>query len=908
MKSNRIEWIDIFRGILIYLVVLGHSNNIETLFWIYSFHMSAFFIISGYTLNLDKYDLTDFIKHKFKKLMIPFATVNVFFWIIHLFADKIGIHNFLFATTFDKNSLIYVFKYFWTIDLGAAMWFLYVLFFSSICLKLIYDLIKRKYNTNTNIKLLIAISILFLIYYYLFYSVKEALPYNMDLIPAAMFFITLGMCFKSFGSKVNKKIYYAISIICTIFSIYYGFILRNFIEWSSRSFPSIPIFLLASISGFILIKNIALLVNFIFNKLNKKEIIISYIGRNSIEVLLYHFLGFKIVYYIFYKAGIISYEQVGSLTPAYGDFWLTLFTSILATALALIISKGLKVIKMNIIKFFDKNKKKIKISSFVAFVVLFIISVVKNFLIQGIMCNDEVLLRINGQFGIKNFLHAQIVDEEIKQGRILGAFGNFKVLSFLSDNIIVFRTIGILVILFTLFLLGYLVYKIFKNKWFSIFVFVMALAFIPVTFEPSIPNAYIIVICEPLILIMSSLIFYLDYFSTKKKSKLFLSLFFFFWGCCLYEFVVTYLVLFIIITYLKSDKMKSLLKSWISAIYKTLPHILTAVFYLFCYVMQRKIFPTQYSGTKLALTSFGKMINVFKIEFLSSLPGYYLFNDKYKYLYNIYKQPVVSNINTYIILFLFAIAFIFLITYIYKKNSENNHNKKLLNNNFKSIIIMLTLILYMFLPVLPNSLTELYQNTVSTEFFISIPVSIFLYFSLIVLISFVIWNYLFKYKKILIVLLVFFTIIGINVQLHNNVYANQQYNDYKRFVNIEELFKISYWKYIGEQKIMAPSLYETKNTLAIEPTHWTRYNRAINVDSIIVEGEFDKPDWYIEMQDDNSFYMYNNNSKYYLTKNNPMIDSTIVLRKIDKTDEVGIISECFWDENDFKFYKIVSAK
>jgi len=553
------------------------------------------------------------------------------------------------------------------------------------------------------------------------------------------------------------------------------------------------------------------------------------------------------------------------------------------------------------VKSIKDNIKKNKNIYFFLSLLVFILLIVKNFLIQGIMCNDEVLLRVNGQYGIKNFLHAQIVEEEIRQGRILGAFGNLKILSFLSDNIFIFRTIGIVVILITITLLGIFSYRIIKNKWFSFFVSIMALAFIPITFEPSIPNAYIIVICQPLILLLLSLILYIDYFSTRKKWRLILSAFLFFWGCCLYEFVVTYLILFIIITYLKDNKIKSFFKSWFVSIKKSFPHIIAAVFYLFCYVMQRKIFPTQYSGTKMSFTSFGKILNVFKIEFLSSLPGYYLTNNKYKYLYNIYKDNVINNINTYAILIIFAIIFGFLIYYVFKRRSKEIKNKANRNNE---IIIILTLVLYAFLPVLPNSLTELYQNTVSPEFFISIPVSFYLYFSIILLICYILWNYVHKYKKILITILVCFVVVGVGVQLQNNVFSTIQYENYNRFVSIEEFFKISYWKYAGEQKIEAPSLYETRNTLAVEPTHWTRYNGSINNGTIVVESVLDNPNWFLEMQDDNSFYMYNDNEKYYITKNNVASDDMIILRKIDKENDVGIIKECFWNENNFKFYRI----
>lgn len=48
--SARIEWVDIYKGILIVLMVVGHATGMFNAF-IYQFHMAAFFFISGFTSN-----------------------------------------------------------------------------------------------------------------------------------------------------------------------------------------------------------------------------------------------------------------------------------------------------------------------------------------------------------------------------------------------------------------------------------------------------------------------------------------------------------------------------------------------------------------------------------------------------------------------------------------------------------------------------------------------------------------------------------------------------------------------------------------------------------------------------------------------------------------------------------------
>lgn len=51
--AQRMEWVDIYKAIGIVLVVIGHTTGTFN-FFIYQFHMAAFFVISDYTTNLKK--------------------------------------------------------------------------------------------------------------------------------------------------------------------------------------------------------------------------------------------------------------------------------------------------------------------------------------------------------------------------------------------------------------------------------------------------------------------------------------------------------------------------------------------------------------------------------------------------------------------------------------------------------------------------------------------------------------------------------------------------------------------------------------------------------------------------------------------------------------------------------------
>lgn len=76
---NRIKELDILRGLLIILMVVGHSydtgmSHYHLFCWedyIYLFHMPGFFLLSGMLIKQD-YKLIDRIKERFHRLIIPY--------------------------------------------------------------------------------------------------------------------------------------------------------------------------------------------------------------------------------------------------------------------------------------------------------------------------------------------------------------------------------------------------------------------------------------------------------------------------------------------------------------------------------------------------------------------------------------------------------------------------------------------------------------------------------------------------------------------------------------------------------------------------------------------------------------------------------------------------------------------
>ena len=113
MNPRRLIWADALRGLLIMFVVLGHSlqrGDFENrLLWniIYSFHMAAFYVVSGYVGYKENYKTSSLIG-KARQLLLPFLTWSILDIIL---------------SGANLSRIINVF-----LDPDSSYWFVYVLF------------------------------------------------------------------------------------------------------------------------------------------------------------------------------------------------------------------------------------------------------------------------------------------------------------------------------------------------------------------------------------------------------------------------------------------------------------------------------------------------------------------------------------------------------------------------------------------------------------------------------------------------------------------------------------------------------------------------------------------------------------------------------------------------------------
>ena len=135
IKKDRDSSFDFIKGILIFLVVWGHSIQFiandfyqynPIYIWIYSFHMPLFVFISGYfSINGIKLSFREFVLQKVRRLLIPAILWTLIFFGVKVIFGQISITSLWGGVQELYNS-------------ARNAWFLYCLFALNIMARLVY--------------------------------------------------------------------------------------------------------------------------------------------------------------------------------------------------------------------------------------------------------------------------------------------------------------------------------------------------------------------------------------------------------------------------------------------------------------------------------------------------------------------------------------------------------------------------------------------------------------------------------------------------------------------------------------------------------------------------------------------------------------------------------------------------
>lgn len=186
MRNERIEWIDIAKGIGIILMVLGHLGIPHWLHnWIYSFHMPLFLFLSGLVFKVDGCSFRKLLKKRFLQLMVPY----IGFSIIVFTGNK-----FLPVTSWLTKDVCE----FLIFGNQSALWFLPVLFVTQLVafpvLKLCNDMLSK-----TVLFIVITILVLWCD------TFSHGIYYSMSAVPLSLLFFIIGAVCRDRILMVNKE-------------------------------------------------------------------------------------------------------------------------------------------------------------------------------------------------------------------------------------------------------------------------------------------------------------------------------------------------------------------------------------------------------------------------------------------------------------------------------------------------------------------------------------------------------------------------------------------------------------------------------------------------------------------------------------------------------------------------------
>lgn len=303
---------DIFKGIGIILMVLAHSFCPGRLF-IYLFHMAIFFICSGVFFKSKYYEnihnVVKYIKSKIKHLYLPFILWGFILVLIHNFLIHINVYTnnplfllnkkvsffglvepYSFVTIIKKLILLSLFDT--SEQLAGATWFLRTLFWISVSVCLGFYIL-NKYIKNNKFNTLFEFIIFAIVLYAGFLCQKIGFKfYSIGTMMSCACLYYLGILYQRYKQYIPiNNISFILSII-TLCITYLN--IAGTINLAGNKYPN-PIWLIiSSASGFIFLLFISKLVN----KINILNNILSYIGKHTISILLFHFAAFKIITYI----------------------------------------------------------------------------------------------------------------------------------------------------------------------------------------------------------------------------------------------------------------------------------------------------------------------------------------------------------------------------------------------------------------------------------------------------------------------------------------------------------------------------------------------------------------------------------------------------------------------------------
>lgn len=341
-ESQRIDWIDIAKGIGIIFVVLGHcvvkTDYIHK--FIFSFHMPLFFVLSGYCFHVEKYkSVKEVLQKRARALLLPyckFVLVGLCVtFLIPEWREALTVRGLLTDLYLGYPSSVHI----------TSIWYLVSLCGITVVYSILHFWVKK---TGKSIILYLGVT-LSGVAGYCIYVVKSLagvgdntaeaastislpggrLPLTIDASLMALVFFAIGVwCYQKdvLSHLKHKK---TCSVIGMALTVAVGCFLNTRVNIHGCSYGNIVYFFIAAIGGTITVISIAQLMSMGAGKIIRgmKNVLI-FLGKNSLFMFAMQSLFMHLYVYVINKCTenqYVLYENVPSLYGMVGFVLITVF-------------------------------------------------------------------------------------------------------------------------------------------------------------------------------------------------------------------------------------------------------------------------------------------------------------------------------------------------------------------------------------------------------------------------------------------------------------------------------------------------------------------------------------------------------------------------------------------------------
>lgn len=329
MNEGRKKYADIYKGIAIFLVILGHSpicnNYLKQL--IYAFHMPAFFLIYGLVYLLDKHREKGFISWRFiinkaKRLLLPCYVWGLIYMLFNgnitmkglafwLYGNQIGFRN--------AGSL-------------TSLWFLPCMFVVVIGFECLMKVSFQKLQKKTSLVIFSGVACLCILISCLLPDLTYGYPWSLDVSFMAIAFVLIGYILKEVFTTIPKlkeprflaaEGLLAAIILLLTFRFNLNYISINNVDMASRNYGNTLLYIVDALAGSLLLLVISVGLTHV-----KFANMLSFPGQNTMQIFIFH--KPIVIFLSTLLEGTVLYNSIGGVVTSIITFVICILLTILA--------------------------------------------------------------------------------------------------------------------------------------------------------------------------------------------------------------------------------------------------------------------------------------------------------------------------------------------------------------------------------------------------------------------------------------------------------------------------------------------------------------------------------------------------------------------------------------------------